>query len=138
MTVTTYAGVHPSEAMTLAERIDVMADAAFPAAHRATVGGWTLRADPGRHRRNRSVWAREGGANHVAERIDLAEAWYAMHGLPARFQVTPASRPAGLDGLLAARGYTIEGASAVWTGDLAWLTGDGVAPVTIAERADAR
>ena len=119
--------------MSLAQRIDAMADRAFPPAHRADLEGWVLRADGGTHRRNRSVWARAGEG--LPDRIARAEEWYAAHGLPARFQITPASRPGGLDDELQARGYGIEAPSAVWTGDLAPLARDG-GHVAIAERAD--
>jgi N-acetylglutamate synthase len=119
----------------LAERIDVMADAAFPPACRTELDGWTLRADPGTHRRTRSVWPRlAGGA--LGERIARVEDWYARRGLPARFQLTPASQPPGLEEALAGRGYALEAPSAVWLGDLEALARDATA--AIAERADAR
>jgi N-acetylglutamate synthase len=124
--------------MSLAARIDAMADAAFPPAEHEELDGWVLRADaePARpHRRNRSVWSRGGGAEGLAERIARAEAWYAERGLPARFQLTPASRPDGLERALAQRGYVVDGPSAVWVGDLAPLRGDG-AGVAISERPD--
>jgi N-acetylglutamate synthase len=122
-------------AVALAVRIDVMADAAFPPAHRAELAGWTLRADPGTHRRNRSVWGRDADGDGVGDRIARVEAWYAGFGLPARFQLTPATRPGGLEDELVRRGYVIDGPSGVWIGDLAPLARDG-AGVAIAERSD--
>jgi N-acetylglutamate synthase len=108
-----------------ATRIDVMADAAFPSAHRAELDGWVLRADPGTHRRNRSVWGRDADANGLADRIARVEAWYGGLGLPARFQLTPATRPGGLEHELERRGYVVDGPSGVWIGDLAPLARDG-------------
>jgi ribosomal protein S18 acetylase RimI-like enzyme len=124
-------------AVTLAAHIDAMADAAFPPAHRAELGGWMLRADPSDHRRNRSVWARAADGDGLAARIAEVEAWYAGHGLPARFQITPASAPADLDAALEARGYAVENPSGVWVGDLERLGGPQ-GPVAVAERPDAR
>ena len=43
-------------------------------------------------------------SRQLASRIAVAEAFYAAHGVPARFQVCPAC-PAGLDAALAHRGY---------------------------------
>ena len=120
----------------LAAHIDVLADEAFPAAHTARLDGWILRADPGRHRRNRSVWARAGdGGDGLGDRIARVQDWYAAHGLPARFQLTPATRPEGLAEALAERGYREEGPSAVWTGSLELLRAEGAA-VSLAERPD--
>jgi GNAT superfamily N-acetyltransferase len=123
--------------MSLAARIDVMADAAFPPSRATELDGWILRADDGTHRRNRSVWARAGNGDRLAERIARAEEWYAGRGLPARFQITPASCPPGLEEELDARGYEVDGPSFVWTGELAAL-GAPRDPVEIAERPDER
>jgi ribosomal protein S18 acetylase RimI-like enzyme len=121
----------------LAERIDAMADAAFPPAQRAGLGGWILRADPATHRRTRSVWAREDDGDDLSGRITRAEEWYAEHGLSARFQLTPASRPAGLEDELARRGYAVESPSAVWTGELGAIADDD-GDVAVADRFDDR
>src|SRR5215210_2455964 len=99
--------------MELAARIDVMADAAFPPAHRADLDGWILRADSGTHRRNRSVWGREAGVDGLGDRIARAEEWYAGLGLPTRFQLTPATRPDGLEHELERRGYGVDAPSGV-------------------------
>jgi ribosomal protein S18 acetylase RimI-like enzyme len=45
------------------------------------------------------------GGPRLAERMELVEAFYARHGLPARYQISPASRPDGLAAALAERGY---------------------------------
>ena len=124
--------------MTLAERIDALADAAFPPEHRTELDGWILRADRGTHRRNRSVWAREAPeGDGLGRRIARAEEWYAARGLAARFQLTPASRPTDLEGALLERGYEVEAPSAAWVADLDALAGDA-GPVAIRERLDDR
>jgi GNAT superfamily N-acetyltransferase len=124
--------------VSLAERIDVLADEAFPPEHRAELDGWILRADRGDHWRNRSVWARDAlEGDGLARRIARVEDWYERRGLPPRFQLTPASRPPELDGVLHDRGYEAERPSAAWVGDLGALTGDA-GPVAISERLDDR
>jgi ribosomal protein S18 acetylase RimI-like enzyme len=112
-----------------------MADAAFPPARSTQLDGWVLRADDGHHRRNRSVWARAGDVDGLGARIDRVEEWYAGQDLPARFQITPASSPPGLEDALAERGYALDGPSFAWTGELATL-GAPQGPVAIAERPD--
>ncbi|MDQ1521826.1 MAG: N-acetylglutamate synthase, partial [Actinomycetota bacterium] len=42
------------------------------------------------------------------ERIERVQSFYRSRGLPVRFQVSPAARPADLDDQLAAAGYEIE------------------------------
>lgn len=79
---------------------------ALPAEHREDAGGWWLRHAPG------SSWwvgsvlphgaVRPGG---LLQRVAGAEEFYAGRGAPARFQISPGVCPAGLDALLAERGY---------------------------------
>ncbi|GAA1751437.1 GNAT family N-acetyltransferase [Streptomonospora arabica] len=85
---------------------------AQPAERIEVVGDWWLRHAPGR-----AWWlgaalphgdAGAGGSEEAAalERgIDRAERFYAGHGAPALFQITPGACPDGLDGALAGRGY---------------------------------
>ncbi|GAA2140538.1 GNAT family N-acetyltransferase [Streptomyces synnematoformans] len=85
---------------------------ALPARQVAYEGGWWLRYDPGS-----SWWVASvlphgpgGPADRVdraelARRVARAEEFYAGHGAAARFQITPPACPAGLDDLLAGRGY---------------------------------
>ena len=120
-------------AVTLAARIDAMADAAFPAARREELGGWVLRADPGTHRRNRSVWGLASDGDRLAERIDRVEA-----GTPSRVAVpvpADAGHAAGRPRRrLARRGYELDAPSAVWTAAVSDLAGD--VDAAIADRAD--
>jgi hypothetical protein len=91
---------------------------AWPAAETVELEGWLLRATNGfSHRGNSVATVAEAGSRTtnvlsdvdeslaLALRIARVEAWYAGHGLPAMFQVGPASMPRGLDEALAERGY---------------------------------
>jgi len=72
--------------------------------------GWRLRFGYGITGRANSVWPNGDGTLPLAEKIDLAEAWYRERGRPTLFQLTEAARPDGLDAALAARGYELRGA----------------------------
>jgi ribosomal protein S18 acetylase RimI-like enzyme len=121
----------------LAAELDPLADAAFPAAQREELDGWVLRADPGRHRRTRAAWPRTAGTLPLAARVDALERWYADRGLPGRVQLTPASQPAGLDDLLATRGWVVDAPSGVWTAPLSDLRATtGGWDVAVADRPD--
>lgn len=86
--------------------IEEVAADAVPAAVVETLGGWRLRFNHGVKRRPNSVLANlDDGTLDVETKIGRAEAFYASHGLRARFQLSPASMPEALDALLADRGY---------------------------------
>jgi GNAT superfamily N-acetyltransferase len=92
----------------LVERIERAALWAWPPRETAHADGWLLCAGSpgGRTRRVDSVrtLAFAAGAD-VGKAIARVDAWYAARGLPACFQLTGLSAPAGLDAELAARGY---------------------------------
>lgn len=67
--------------------------------------GWRLRFAHGLTGRANSVWPNGDGVLPLEEKIERAEAWYRQRGAPVLFQVSDASRPAGLDAALVARGY---------------------------------
>lgn len=78
------------------------------------VDGWRFRFNDGVSRRVNSVYPNENhGRVSVEEKMALAEAFYARKGLPPRYQICPASQPADLDEILAARGYTVDALTAV-------------------------
>ena len=86
------------------------------------LGGWLLRFTYGITRRANSVWPNSD--NHSTseltfdERLNEVELFYAIYEMPARFQVSPASRPADLDIALALRGYQRTAQTAVQTAKL--------------------
>jgi GNAT superfamily N-acetyltransferase len=87
-------------------RLQERAARALPAESTKIVNGWWLRHAPGC-----SWWAGTvlpHGAvrpDALTRRVIEAEEFYARNGAAARFQITPGVCPAGLDTLLAVRGY---------------------------------
>jgi GNAT superfamily N-acetyltransferase len=89
--------------------LDGLAADALPAQLQRPLDGWLLRASPDApFRRTNSVLALGGGHTGFGDDVTAVETFYATFGLPARFQVSPASQPAELDDLLVARGYAVE------------------------------
>jgi N-acetylglutamate synthase len=82
---------------------------ALPSRERVIDDGWWLRCDDGGVvRRANAVFAEERGLDPLPIKVERAEAWYAARGLPTRFQLSPASAPAGLADALRSRGYRFE------------------------------
>ena len=82
---------------------------ALPAPIVEYAGGWWLRHAPG------CAWwvgtvlpYRDAAPGELLPRVIGAEKFYADHGAVARFQISPPASPAGLDDLLAQRGYRQE------------------------------
>ena len=67
--------------------------------------GWVARFARGFTGRANSVVPLDEGSLDPVEKITFFEALYAAHGLPPTFKLTASSRPAGLEALLASRGY---------------------------------
>ena len=102
--------------------------------------GWLLRAAPGYpFRRCNSALAYGGASIGLETRIGMVEDFYAARGLPARFQVSPAALPVGLDDVLETRGYVIEEPTLVLVADTARVverTGRDAGAVTVGEGID--
>ena len=87
---------------------------AWPPERTAGIGGWLLRQGATATRRQNSARTSAFSGEVAVERaIAEVEAWYAGFARVACFQLTDASRPPGLDALLAARGYRLESPSEV-------------------------
>jgi GNAT superfamily N-acetyltransferase len=99
--------------------LEARAFAAWPAAEVEALGGWRLRATSGVTRRANSAWT-SGAVDDLPRAIARTEAFYAERGLPAIFQLCPLS-PAGLDEMLAARGYAVDAPVAILSAELAPL-----------------
>ena len=67
--------------------------------------GWLLRLSPGTAKRARSVNPHFGSSLQLGEKIAYCESVYERHALPTLFRMTPMSRPAELDRVLADRRY---------------------------------
>lgn len=90
---------------TLAARIEDAALTSSQPAQQSFYDGWLLRYSPGRAKRARSVNAIAAGRLPSAEKLAHCRAFYARHGLPCIFRLTPFSLPADLDAQLAVAGY---------------------------------
>ena len=67
--------------------------------------GWLVRFSPGKAKRARCINALASGRLSVVHKLARAEAMFANAQLPMVVRITPFTRPAGLDGELAARGF---------------------------------
>lgn len=99
--------------------LDALADSGWPAIEREPLGPWTLRFADGVTNRANSVLP-TGHVDAVAlpSAVDAAEQAYRRRGLPAVFQVSPATDQA-LPVELAARGYREHSATSILVADRA-------------------
>lgn len=67
--------------------------------------GWLVRFSPGKAKRARCINALASGRLSVVHKLSRAEAVFAGAQLPMVVRITPFTRPAGLDGELAVRGF---------------------------------
>jgi GNAT superfamily N-acetyltransferase len=67
--------------------------------------GWLVRLSPGKAKRARCINALASGRLSVVHKLARAESLFANAQLPMVVRITPFTRPAGLDGELAARGF---------------------------------
>lgn len=105
--------------MTLAdiEPLERIADRAWPAVERASLGGWILNAASGFSGRLNACWPLGPAPGGMAAAIDAVEAWYGARGLPPVFK--PAGPQPALETALAARGYRPRTPTLMMTADLA-------------------
>jgi GNAT superfamily N-acetyltransferase len=102
----TIAPAHPMNEGEHVRDLQERAARALPASEVVMADGWWLRHAPGS-----AWWAGSVLPHHDAVSPDLlrrvveAEEFYAGHGATARFQISPGTCPAGLDAVLAGRGY---------------------------------
>jgi N-acetylglutamate synthase len=105
------------------------------------VDGWWLRAAPEYpFRRCNSAFPYGGNSIGLETHIGIVEDFYRERDLPARFQVSPASLPVGLDDVLETRRYEIEEPTLVLTADTAHVAQntrrDDAGAVTVDEGID--
>lgn len=99
----------------------------FPPLRQVVLGDWLLRFSGGvRRTANSATPLRAPKSPDLAELVNIAEALYAMQGLPTIFRIPSFLDPA-IDAGLAARGYTAEGESCIIEGPLAPIVASGAA-----------
>ena len=97
--------------------IETHAMLAWPPLENVSLDGWQLRAHTVPSRRVNSVWPNAWyGHIPLALKLEQVEAYYFDKSQPARYQVCPAALPAGLDDVLAARGYETDARTGVQVG----------------------
>jgi GNAT superfamily N-acetyltransferase len=103
-----------------ARLLDELAANAWPAHVVQVVGGWRLRVTPGvRARRSSSVLPLEFDSGMSLEAaFQVVDGFYRQWGETVRYQISPAAKPANLDGVLAERGFGVEAAVHVQTAAL--------------------
>jgi ribosomal protein S18 acetylase RimI-like enzyme len=80
---------------------------AWPALHRARLGGWRLNASTGHTGRANTCWALEAPDRPLDEALAAVESWYADHGLPPKFKtVDGAPHPGDIEAFLRANGFS--------------------------------
>jgi ribosomal protein S18 acetylase RimI-like enzyme len=88
---------------------------AWPALQTVFVDGWVVRFSNGFGRRANSVNPLYHSTRSVEENLAECEALYARRNQRVVFKISPAAQPAGLDDLLAQRGYALEAPTSVQT-----------------------
>jgi GNAT superfamily N-acetyltransferase len=100
--------------------LDELAANATAATTVQLLDGWLLRAAPEYpFRRSNSTLPHGSAGVGLETRIAMVEDFYRHRGLPVRFQMSPAARPAGLDDVLETSGYEIEEPTLVLTAETA-------------------
>ena len=94
--------------------LDDLMRAGWPALDEVEVDGWVARFSGGVTQRANSVMPLAAPADLDAA-LDHVERLYAARGLPVVFQLGPSARPAGLDDVLAVRGYAFGSPTSVQT-----------------------
>lgn len=92
--------------------IELAAFRAWPASATVRYDGWQLRYGDGFSRRINSVAAEGASAKPIDEKLAYCRRWYAEHGLPLLFRITPIVEE-GIDAALDERGFGVEGGTVV-------------------------
>ena len=105
------------------EALERIADRAWPAAERSSLGSWILNASTGWSGRLNACWPLGGPPLPVGESVEAVEAWYAARGLPPVFK--PAGPLPALEAELAARGYRARTPTLMMVADIPEVTRPG-------------
>jgi GNAT superfamily N-acetyltransferase len=116
----------------LAARIEDASLAVAQPRQQSFYDGWLLRFSPGKAKRARSINTIGAGSLPLGEKLEHCTRFYAQHGLPCLFRITPFSLPSNLDRELDAAGFGAFQDTRVMTLDLARASLPAV--VTTSER----
>ena len=108
------------------EALERIADRAWPAAERSSLGSWILNASTGWSGRLNACWPLGAPPLPMSEAVDAVEAWYAARGLSTVFK--PAGSLPGLEAELTARGYRARTPTLMMVADIP----DGARPERVA------
>ncbi|MBO1753202.1 GNAT family N-acetyltransferase [Actinotalea sp. BY-33] len=97
-----------------ASELDDLMRQGWPSLETVDVDGWLVRRSHGVTRRANSTFPRTAPQDLPAA-LDQVEAHYRAAGLATCFHISEAAQPPSLDGVLAARGYTLEAPTLVMT-----------------------
>jgi GNAT superfamily N-acetyltransferase len=95
---------------------------AWPAPKVLFYDGWVVRFAGGYTGRANSVTPLRAGTINLEEKIRFCCEMYRRHGLPAKFKLTAASQPPGLEAALAGQGFRADGGAIVQVAELAELS----------------
>lgn len=102
--------------------------ATSPAIHQWLYDGWIVRASGNDVRRANSATAFYPSSIPLEEKIRVVEEWYDLHQQATMYRLNEVLTPLGLDGLLAARGYTREMDTFVMTLDIGSAAAERAVP----------
>lgn len=123
-----------------ARGIEALAAGAWRALEAEDHGGWLYRFSHGVTRRINSVLPNGyAGPASLEQRMLAVEAYYRGHGLPPRYQISPAALPDDLDQILGRRGYEVEAPVQIQIANIEDMTPGSDGPegeVEILERPD--
>ncbi|WGM38999.1 GNAT family N-acetyltransferase [Caulobacter sp. NIBR1757] len=105
------------------EALERIADRAWPAAERSSLGSWILNASTGWSGRLNACWPLGEPPLPLGEAVAAVEAWYAARGLPPVFK--PAGPLPALEAELAARGYRARTPTLMMVADIPQVTRPG-------------
>jgi GNAT superfamily N-acetyltransferase len=89
---------------------------AWPSLHRDRIGGWRLYASTGHTGRANTCWALEPADRPLDEAVQVADEWYAGHGLPTKFKTTDGATPPDVEPFLRASGFSANTETQVMVG----------------------
>jgi ribosomal protein S18 acetylase RimI-like enzyme len=103
------------------EALERIADRAWPAAERSSLGPWILNASTGWSGRLNACWPLGEPPLPMGEAVEAVEAWYAARGLPPVFK--PAGPLPALEAELTARGYRARTPTLMMIADIPGVAG---------------